>query len=295
MNITCNELFYQQGWSIDENQQISLDSYKKHLNRTKTIKIDVNDIDYSKLLEDTCMGQMAEDFFVNLIFENKTDGTYIDVGAHDGVRFSNSFAFAKKLNWKGICVEAHPDYGELCRKNREDERNKVYVLACGNGDMDSVEFSCSHRGSLSTLNPDLDEFYSKNYKEWYTSNTVSEKINNFTNGKIKVPCKKLDTIIAENPECQHIDLMTIDVDGSEQYVFDGFDIKKHAPRVIILEVSTVRSVVEDFMKDTGYIKILDNNLNSIYCRDQSDVDLIITKMFSLPNITMYDPGHPVDN
>ena len=295
MNITCNELFYQQGWYLDANNQIGLDQTKRHLNRTNTVKIDAKDIDYSRLLEDTCMGQMAEDLFVNLIFENKPDGTYIDVGAHDGVRFSKSFAFAKKLNWKGICVEAHPDYGELCRQNREDEHNKVYILACGDGDMNSVEFSCSHRGSMSTLNPDLDEFYLKNYKEWYTSNSVSGKIDNFTNGKILIPCKKLDTIIDENPEYQNIDLMTIDVDGSEQYVFKGFDINKHRPRVVILEVSVVRSVVDEFMKDTGYIKVLDNNLNAIYCRDQSDVDRLITKMFSLSDITIHDTGHPLGN
>lgn len=33
----------------------------------------------------------------------------MDIGAHDGIRFSNSYAFSV-LGWKGICVEAHPDY-----------------------------------------------------------------------------------------------------------------------------------------------------------------------------------------
>ena len=60
------------------------------------------------------MGQKCEDFLTNIIFKNKP-GVFIDVGAHDGVRFSNSYSYSQ-IGWKGICIEAHPDYYDLCKK-----------------------------------------------------------------------------------------------------------------------------------------------------------------------------------
>ena len=78
-------------------------------------KPDISDLKSEDLLIKYCFGQKGEDYLVNLIFENKNNGTYIDVGGHDGVRFSNTFAFSK-LGWKGAIVEAHPDYYRICYK-----------------------------------------------------------------------------------------------------------------------------------------------------------------------------------
>lgn len=35
----------------------------------------------------------------------KTNGTFVDVGAHDGVTLSNSYALEVGLGWRGVCVE----------------------------------------------------------------------------------------------------------------------------------------------------------------------------------------------
>ena len=85
------------------------------------------------------VGQCCEDYLVNLIFKNKKNGTFIDIGAHDGVRFSNSFAFSK-LGWKGVCVEAHPDYYNICCKNRTNDNTKIYNIACSNQNSNNTTF-----------------------------------------------------------------------------------------------------------------------------------------------------------
>lgn len=273
-----------------------------------TVNKPLGEIDTQGVFErNCCYGQRCEDFLVNLIFKNKTDGVVMDIGAHDGLRFSNSFAFSN-LGWKGVLVEAHPDYYNICQTNRHADNTKICYVACGKNDEDNVTFYSNYRGSLSTLNPNLNERYKNEYKGYYVDRDHTERVQNFTNGPILVKTKKLDSIIEENKEFlglgvnldqRDIDLISIDVDGSEEYVFAGFDIEKYRPRVVILEMSVVRSIVEDFMSKTTYTRVYDNGLNAIYCRDQVDVKTFTTSVNALiankTVVTSFDTGHPLGN
>ena len=54
--------------------------------------------------------QCQEDVFLNSnIFKNKKKGTYIELGALDGVLYSNTKFFEDVLGWKGILIEPHPE------------------------------------------------------------------------------------------------------------------------------------------------------------------------------------------
>ena len=110
----------------------------------------------------------------------------------------------------------------------------------------------------------------------------------------------MNTLIEENKTFLNngdIDLITIDVDGSEEFVLGGFDILKYKPRVIIFEVSVVRNIVENYMSNKNYHKLYDNNLNSIYCRDETDKVLFENEFEKIKNTTIisYDTGHPLGN
>lgn len=38
-----------------------------------------------------------------------TGHTFLDIGAHDGKQFSNTFVMETELDWTGVCVEPHPE------------------------------------------------------------------------------------------------------------------------------------------------------------------------------------------
>ncbi len=42
------------------------------------------------------------------VFRGLEGGYFVDIGAHDGITFSNSWFFEKKRNWQGVCVEPNP-------------------------------------------------------------------------------------------------------------------------------------------------------------------------------------------
>ena len=52
--------------------------------------------------------QFNQDEIINTLLENKKEGVFIDVGAYDGITFSNSYFFEKSNNWTGICFEPNP-------------------------------------------------------------------------------------------------------------------------------------------------------------------------------------------
>jgi hypothetical protein len=64
--------------------------------------------------------QHGQDAFVYETFFKSKDGQgyFVDVGAYDGVTFSNSLFFERHLGWSGICIEPLPAAFEKLRGSR---------------------------------------------------------------------------------------------------------------------------------------------------------------------------------
>src|SRR5258706_11075345 len=45
-------------------------------------------------------------------------GTFIEVGANDGLNQSNTYWFERFRSWHGVLIEAVPEKAEECRRNR---------------------------------------------------------------------------------------------------------------------------------------------------------------------------------
>lgn len=63
--------------------------------------------------------QFKED---ELIFRNlqlPKEGTFVDVGAYDGIESSNTLFFEESLNWKGFCIEPVRGSWARCVANRK--------------------------------------------------------------------------------------------------------------------------------------------------------------------------------
>ena len=63
--------------------------------------------------------QYQEDVFLNdRYFKNKRNGTYIELGALDGIFYSNTKFFEDQFGWSGILIEPHPIICESLKNNR---------------------------------------------------------------------------------------------------------------------------------------------------------------------------------
>lgn len=222
--------------------------------------------------------QHGEDCLLWELFKDSKPGFFVDVGAMDGIWFSNTYAF-ELANWKGICIEAHPDYISLLEKRRP---NSVVVHAAVHSkNKDVVAFYANKWGAFSTLKPELKEDFKK-YGKWCPGWK-----------KVEIPMRTLDSILEEYKINIPIDILSIDVEGTEIDVLKGFNINKYKPRVLIVEAMKKHDVPprDKYMEQYGYFKAIRIGCNVIYCRHQKDVPIIAhAKIF--PRESEHPLGNP---
>ena len=55
-------------------------------------------------------------------------GFFVELGANDGIRQSNTLFLEKKKHWKGLLIEPFPERAKECEKNRPN--SFVFCAAC---------------------------------------------------------------------------------------------------------------------------------------------------------------------
>lgn len=197
-------------------------------------------------------GQFGEDYLLWKIFKNQSTGFYVEIGGLDGIRFSNTYSFEQE-GWSGVCIEPHPDYFPLLKRNRP--RSYCVEAAAGK--------TCG-----------FIDFYAEPHGEFST--TVTEVAANINHNKIiagfqkvTVPVISLDQVLSGIQLPKHIDFISIDVEGAELDVLEGFTISKYSPRVFVIEANNAEMdrAIDAIMKAHGYYKA--GRLcktNNIYCK-----------------------------
>jgi hypothetical protein len=56
------------------------------------------------------------------------EGVFLEVGANDGYKQSNTYYFERMKNWKGILIEPIPELFESCKKLRK--KSQVFNYIC---------------------------------------------------------------------------------------------------------------------------------------------------------------------
>lgn len=162
--------------------------------------------------------QFGEDeFVVTHVKRLPKQGVFVDVGAGDPVRFSNSYHF-EQLGWTGLCIDADPKQVEALTQSRDCEVEWAAVgLTSG-----EVQLLQSENPDFSTT---LDHLP-----------TVAEA-RGWEYAPISVPAMPLEALV-EKHGIQGIDLLTIDTEGTELDVCKSLDWEKHRPETVIVEFLT---------------------------------------------------------
>lgn len=147
-------------------------------------------------------GQHKEDQFLNeTFFKNKKNGFFIELGALDGVTFSNTLFFEKHLNWSGILIEPHGTAFEMAVKNRPNSVCYNYAIADFQGE--AVLENLSMHPAMNRIQGRLEHEHQIKGREIVKT----------------IPIKD----ILKNHKISKIDLFSIDVEGSEKEVLTTMD------------------------------------------------------------------------
>ncbi|WP_417897199.1 FkbM family methyltransferase [Bacillus haimaensis] len=204
--------------------------------------------------------QIGQDKFVNEnIFNGMENGFFVDIGAHDGISFSNSYFFEKHKNWSGICVEPLTDVFNLLKKNRACIciEGAIYIE---NSYADFRQLS----GPLEMLSGLVTEYDKRHIKRInrQSENTGSEsKI-------IKVKTFTLQSIL-DKFNVTHIDLLSIDTEGAELATLKSIDFTKVRVECIAVENNYQDKIVEEFLNNLGFSIIKKLEFEDIYLHNES--------------------------
>ena len=225
--------------------------------------------------ENKVYGQYGQDSIIKQFFDIKNikKGYFVDVGASEGTRINNSILLENN-GWRGICIEAHPDYYSLLKKNRPNA--KCVFAAVGDRDNVEVVINLNYRGSLTSLDFDNQSHFQTHYTEFYGDRDVKE-IKGFRNGPYNINMRTLDNILKEHSSYfkKNPDLIMIDIDGSEKYAFKGLDLSKWTPTLLLLEHSVLgHDAVDAYAAQYGYIRARTMGADNIYTLNTEDKNII---------------------
>ena len=197
------------------------------------------------------------------VYKLKRNGYFVEVGAGNGRKNSNTLWLEEHLDWKGICVEPNPEFKDALNKKRKCIIDHSLVFS-ESGKI--VNFS--QRGYFSGIEGHINK-RSEHFAD--VTNQSKETIQKTTS--------TLEEILDKHKAPRFIDVLTIDTEGSEPEILKVFPFSRYAFGVIIVEVSPeTEDKIYNILEPMGYIlknkfkndfTFLNKNLAYIYDREHN--------------------------
>jgi FkbM family methyltransferase len=193
------------------------------------------------------------------VFGDDHIGTFVEIGAYDGLTYSNTYGLAE-MGWRGLYVEAVPEYCGSCRHNHADYENIDVVCACVGSGEDATLYIA---GEYTTTSQ---EFIDLVPAGWHITYSGGEMVQTIT----------LDRLLDKHwHEHKETDLFVIDVEGGEMAVLNGLTMDYWRPKMVIIEAcerhpKPDRRInapgINAYFRHAGYNKIYSDDCNNIYTR-----------------------------
>ena len=204
----------------------------------------------------------------SLYLGERSDGLFVEVGAFDGITFSNSSCLAE-AGWSGILIEPIPQFAERCRTRYRGNKRIQIVEAAVGAESSTVEISVG--GPYTSTSDQVMKRYAS--LEW-----SKEAVHGSTS--LRVRQLTLDEILcAASLAGRPIDVLIVDVEGAETVVFQGFSIDRWRPKIIIAElshthpdlhdISCSHAVLQQNIVQSGYFVVYKDRINTVFVRAET--------------------------
>jgi FkbM family methyltransferase len=216
---------------------------KKHYNRFMMFLDQSSNYSYA---------QEGEDRILMRYFDGRKKGFYLDVGAHHPRLYSNTYLFYNK-GWNGINIDAMPGSMEIFNKQRPRDIN---IEAAISKNTEILTFYIFSDKALNTFSKDLADAREDRSKKHYL---VDTKI---------IETKPLSDLLDKHlPQNQHIDFMTLDIEGYDLNALESINLDKYRPELILVEVyadNIMDAPIDQYLRAQGYTFYAKAVLTCIY-------------------------------
>ena len=146
--------------------------------------------------------------------------TYVELGAYDGKKFSNTWVLERCFGWHGLLIEGSPENFLKLRDNRHHNNVLRHLAVCSAGGEGYVNFS-SHGSAVSGDDAAMSSSFKRKWGRHQGTN------------RVRVPCQPLSQIMLE-AGMPTAAFLSLDVEGAEHKVITTVEPK--AFRAILVEM-----------------------------------------------------------
>jgi len=200
----------------------------------------------------TYNSQIGQDAWVESVLGPKKNGYFVELGACDGIYYSNTLYFEKRYNWAGLCIEPNDVYFEKLVQTRNCSVSNELVSS-EEGHVVDFLMCESTSGISDTAGPF----------------TKSDKV-------VKKRTTTLGALLDKYKAPSVIDYLSLDVEGHEyeilstfpyeKYKFRTLTVEHNAPHVGPVEQNRIRALLES----KGYKYIRGNPDTHNWCHGPID-------------------------
>lgn len=196
--------------------------------------------------------QVGQDTAVVKHFDGLRGGYFVEVGAGDGVTYSNTYLLEKEYGWRGICVEPIPEQFDKLVRARGG-KGRSFCVPNPLLDVSGREVSfrvcersvCEHPSMLSGI---------EDYLDAHPEARDGRQITMITETLTEV----LDRCEAPST----VDYLSLDTEGSELLILRGVDWARYSFRLIHVEhnyMEPARTHIREFLESKGcrFVRELD--------------------------------------
>lgn len=208
----------------------------------------------SELQSHSCQGQ---DLFVIEVLQGKTGGWFLDSGASNGVRGSNTWLLEKAFGWTGLCVEPNEEmFAELVLN-----RPGPCVSCClydRDGEVDFLESAGVIGGILDTYDPSMLSYARSLLQDRWPEGEQAPTV--------RKPARTLRSLLHEFKAPPVIDYWSLDTEGAELPILQSFPFDEYAVRVLTVEHNwtNAREEIREFLESKGMYRARDLGIDDGY-------------------------------
>jgi FkbM family methyltransferase len=173
-----------------------------------------------------------EEWIIRDFFDDRRNGTFVDVGANDYRIGSNTYYLETALGWSGLAIEPQQQYAAGYTRYRPRSRFLPLFVS----DVSDTEVSMYYVPG----NPMV-----TSQEKWWVDRLGTAK-------EMKAPTVTMNDLLTRE-HVDHFDFLSMDIELAEPKALAGFDIERFRPALVCIEAQPqVRQAILNYFPQHRY-------------------------------------------
>lgn len=195
---------------------------------------------YCLARRDKSRSQILQDLWVCFELGEKKSGFFVEFGATDGIKNSNTFYLEKSLGWTGILAEPNPMWHAELTRNREAS---IEIKCVSSRSGDKVSFITTN-----DTDPEL-----SGIDTFSNANHVADMRR--SGQRIDLETISLDDLLDKYQAPATIDYLSIDTEGSELDIISSYSFGRRFRTISIENNPQNEKEIDRLLAAQGYVRV----------------------------------------